>query len=148
METLYDERGVQYKLPIFCIANPIELCGESPNTGAGASGASSSSAFTADLSSSSITSSGANNRPVAVASLVTPESHGMSVNRSATKLVEAQPLNLKIRINPGKKNKIMLILLCLKFTSQRLCEYSIHTPSLTLCRWGRVLGCSTAPNEN
>mmetsp|Transcript_24589 Transcript_24589/g.41002 ORF Transcript_24589/g.41002 Transcript_24589/m.41002 type:complete len:260 (-) Transcript_24589:1815-2594(-) len=28
MELLYDERGQQYKVPIYCISNPIELVGE------------------------------------------------------------------------------------------------------------------------
>ncbi|KAJ1394438.1 hypothetical protein B484DRAFT_459161, partial [Ochromonadaceae sp. CCMP2298] len=33
MDMLYDERGAQYKVPIYCIANPVELMGENGMNG-------------------------------------------------------------------------------------------------------------------
>ena len=78
METLYDERGAQYKLPIFTFSNPIELVGESVSEGAQASPV------------------------VAVALSANTSGKGLS-NKSgtATPVVHAEPLQLKIRINPG-----------------------------------------------
>ena len=74
MDSLYDETGVQYKVPIYCCANPIELCGDSPAGGAG------SAATPGSLS--------AEQSPSKTSSLTAASSGKM--------------LNLKIRINPGK----------------------------------------------
>lgn len=85
METLYDERGAQYKLPIFTFSNPIELVGESVSEGAQASPV------------------------VAVALSANTSGKGLS-NKSgtATPVVHAEPLQLKIRINPGDINMTVL----------------------------------------
>jgi len=81
METLYDERGAQYKLPIFTFSNPVELVWESVPEGAQASPV------------------------VAVALSANTSGKGVS-NKSgtATPVVHAEPLQLKIRINPGRRS--------------------------------------------
>jgi hypothetical protein len=76
MDTLYDERGAQYKIPVYCFSNPVELCGDSPNS---PSPAVATPAKSADGSS-----------PV----------RGDSLSNAAPK-GDGKPLNLKIRINPG-----------------------------------------------
>lgn len=95
MDTLYDERGAQYKVPMYCYANPIELVGEGSNAGhqsVESAGSLSPSIPTAVQVPGSGHGSGSGNTPTA--------SPVRAV--SASRVQEGKTLNLKIRVNPGK----------------------------------------------
>jgi hypothetical protein len=84
MELLYDERGHQYKVPIFCYAHPIELEKDSDTVGS-TSIEHSSLVTTVGSGGSSKTSS--------------PSSGALPIERLGGK-----QLNLRIKINPGDVN--------------------------------------------
>jgi hypothetical protein len=88
MDTLYDERGAQYKVPMYCFANPVELVGESPN-GQPSAG-------------SAVTVSPGQSPAIPTAVQVPTASPVRVVSSSKTQ--EGKALNLKIRINPGRRH--------------------------------------------
>jgi hypothetical protein len=86
LEVCYDERGHQYKTPIYCMANPVELIdNENPS------------------------SNGApNNGTQAAASSLSAFKNLAGMNRqNKTADVDNSPITLKIRINPGDVNLIV-----------------------------------------
>jgi len=107
MDTLYDERGAQYKVPIYCTSNPVELVGESP--GAGVTPTLNDGNYTNNNTNSSSSNSNINNNstslPVAtVASVSATGDRSSPVKATSVRAVDGKPLNLKIRINPGDLN--------------------------------------------
>lgn len=75
LEVCYDERGAQYKVPLYCIANPLDLATSQDN--------------------------------VPTATSVTAVESSPSDNgriTTAPKIVNAVPLQLRVRINPGDIN--------------------------------------------
>lgn len=109
MDTLFDERGAQYKVPIYCTSNPVELVGESPGGGVTPSlngndytTPSSNNNSMNNLNSSSSLNNYNQSPSVPTAVSVSAESNRSSpVKATSVKVVDGKPLNLKIRINPG-----------------------------------------------
>eukprot|EP01038_Epipyxis_sp_PR26KG_P015924 gene15924-21604_t len=81
LEVSYDERGHQYKVPNYCIANPIELAGVGP----------------------ALTD---NNLPTAT-TVNDPKKLTKGNSSTKAKVVEAVPIQVKIRINPGDYNLLV-----------------------------------------
>jgi hypothetical protein len=92
MELLYDERGATYKVPVYCCANPIELCGES---GGGNS---------ADLEKSGATASDVELRSKNGGTLSNNNSGSSSSAGGAVLNPNEKTIVLKVRINPGDIN--------------------------------------------
>lgn len=82
LEVCYDERGTQYKVPLYCIAKPMELA-----TGTG----------------SNNNNSNNNNNNTDSAQSTLPTANALP----SQNVVEAVPLKLKVRINPGDINMMV-----------------------------------------
>lgn len=98
LEVCYDERGYQYKVPQYCVSNPSELTSSTPNEN---SVASNSNGVLPSLTASAT---------------VIPANEGVYKARAAaiaTKSSNNSPINVRVRINPGRS----LGLLCLCYNS-------------------------------
>lgn len=104
----YDERGVQYKVPLYCLANPIELMSASADSSSVTNGGS------YNINNNNNNNVTVNNNyyynntgtPTATAVAATEAAMVIAagkaiVDSNRDKLVEAVPLQLKVRINPG-----------------------------------------------
>ena len=83
LELCYDERGTQYKVPIYCYANPMELTYGPVTVGSGSSGA---------------TSSGNNNEGEASRATEVTTSTSLPVSTGGPSI------KLRVRVNPGDHN--------------------------------------------
>ena len=84
LEVCYDELGSQYKVPMYCFANPTELVASSSSGSSNSSGAQQQQQ---------------QNSGIPTASAVVGSAVGGA--GATAQVVEATPLKLKVRINPG-----------------------------------------------